>query len=71
MEHELNMDESYRNVDYIDEWGMAYVWNGKYGAEYNYCIEGTENLCAIYFMCEDDKGEWHTDSDRYVHYEID
>jgi len=19
----------------------------------------------------DDKGEWHTDSDRYIHYEID
>lgn len=71
MKYEVNMNKTYKDINPVDEWGCAYIWNGKIGAEYNYCIEGNENMCAIYFMYEDNKGEWHTDSNRYVHYEID
>lgn len=71
MEYEINMDESYKGIDPIDEWGCAYVWDKNIGAEYNYCVEGNENMCAIYFMSEDTKENWQTDSNRFVHYEID
>lgn len=27
MEYEINMDESYKGIDPIDEWGCAYVWD--------------------------------------------
>lgn len=71
-EFELNMDDSYKNYETIDEWGMAVVWAGYYGAEYNFCLEDGDNYSAIYFMEYDEEtGNWETDSNCFKHYEID
>ena len=76
-EYEINMDESYVDIEDIDEWGCAQVWDdeNKIGAEYNYCIDNSTNeminCCAIYWMYEDDEENWHTDGSDYQHYEID
>ncbi len=71
-EFELNMDDSYKNYEIIDEWGMAVVWAGYYGAEYNFCIEKGNNYSAIYFMEYNDETDyWETEYDCFEHYEID
>ena len=71
-EFELNMDDSYKNYETIDEWGMAVVWAGYYRAEYNFCLEDGDNYSAIYFMEYDEEtGNWETDSNCFKHYEID
>lgn len=68
MEFELNMDKTYKNLDSIDEWGCAYIFDNdnNCGVEYNFCIDGNENSCAIYYF-----EDINTDYDRYIHYEID
>lgn len=71
-EFELNMDDSYKNCENIDEWGMAVVWAGYYGAEYNLCLEDGDNYSAIYFMEYNDETDyWETEYDCFKHYEID
>ena len=40
----LNMDDSYKKYNDIDEWGMAVIDFGIYGAEYNFCVEEGDNL---------------------------
>ena len=71
-EFELNMDDSYKNCENIDEWGMALVWAGYYGAEYNLCLEDGDNYSAIYFMeYNEETNNWETDSNCFKHYEID
>lgn len=71
-EFELNMDESYKDYESIDEWGMAMVWAGNYGAEYNFCLQDGDNYSAIYFMEYDDETDyWDTDCSCFEHYEID
>ncbi len=71
-EFELNMDDSYKNCETIDEWGMAMVWAGDYGAEYNLCLQDGDNYSAIYFMKYDDETDyWDTDCSCFEHYEID
>lgn len=71
-EFELNMDDSYKNCENIDEWGMAVVWAGYYGAEYNLCLEDGDNYSAIYFMeYNDETDNWETEYDCFKHYEID
>ena len=54
-EFELNMDDSYKNCETIDEWGMATIWAEDYGAEYNLCLQNGDNYSAIYFMEYDDE----------------
>lgn len=68
---ELNMDDSYKQYTDIDEWGMAVVWAGYYGAEYNFCIEEGDNYSAIYYMEYNEKTDyWDTDYNCFEHYEI-
>lgn len=70
-EFECNIGESYKDKE-TDEWGCASVWIGDMGVEYNFCIDGGENYCAIYKMEFDHKtGYAETDYDVYEHYEID
>ena len=71
-EFECNMSEGYKDSQ-IDEWGCAEVWFKDIGVEYNFCIDGETNSCAIY-KTEIDPEEFHyvvTDYDTYIHYEID
>lgn len=71
-EFELNMDDSYKNYETIDEWEMATVWVEDYGAEYNLCLQNGDNYSAIYFMEHNDETDyWDTDSSCFEHYEID
>lgn len=71
-EFELNMNDSYKQYTDIDEWKMAIVRIGYYGAEYNLCLQNGDNYSAIYFMKYNDKTDyWDTDSNDYLHYEID
>jgi len=68
---ELNMDDSYKQYTDIDEWGMAVIDFGTYGAEYNFCIEEGNNCSAIYFMeFNSNTGYWDTDYNYFEHYEI-
>lgn len=68
---ELNMDDSYKQYTDIDEWGMAVIDFGTYGAEYNFCIEEGDNYSAIYYMEYNEKtGYWDTDYNCFEHYEI-
>ena len=72
IDYKINMDESYKNYSDIDEWEMAVVWVGRYGAEYNFCLENGDNYSAIYFMKYNDETDyWDTDHDCFKHYEID
>lgn len=64
--------EKYNNKENIDEWGYALITiNGKYGAEYNLCIEDGKNYSGIYFQECDEKGIWETDFCNSKHYEVD
>lgn len=68
---ELNMDDSYKQYTDIDEWGMAVIDFGTYGAEYNFCIEEGDNYSAIYYMeYNEETGYWDTDYNYFEHYEI-
>ena len=67
---EVNIDDSYKEMEVADEWGVAYVWAGKFGAEYNYCTDGENNYSAIYMMEMANDGQWYTITDNYKHYEI-
>lgn len=70
-EFELNMDEFYRDIDIIDEWGSAFLYgeNGN-GVEYNFCRDGFDDCSAIYYF-KQDEDYLSTNYDEYVHYEID
>ena len=76
--YEINMTRS----DYVtasgalvwtDEWGCVYCWgsDNKSGVEYNYCHENGEDYSAFYKMYPDDEGFLHTDSSKFIPYEID
>ncbi len=67
---EINMSEEFKDLSCCDEWGCAYFWSHKLGAEYNYCIDGDDDYSAIYLMyIEDDLCS--TDHNCYVPYHID
>lgn len=71
-EFECNMSDEFKTYDCHDEWGCAFVWVGDIGVEYNFCIDSKENCCAIYkTFINDETGYMETDSDKFVHYEID
>lgn len=71
LEFELNMDDGYKQYTDIDEWGMAVIDFGTYGAEYNFCIEEGNNYSAIYYMeYNEETGYWNTDYNCFEHYEI-
>ena len=77
-QYEMNLKEDIANEDDVDIWGDIQVYTldkGKnlgIGAEYNYCIDDGEDNSAIYMMYEDkETGDWDTDTDDYIHYEID
>lgn len=68
----LNMDDSYKKYNDIDEWGMAVIDFEIYGAEYNFCVEEGDNYSAIYYMEYNEETDcWETDSNCFKHYEID
>lgn len=70
-EFECNMNEEYKDIQ-IDEWGCAFVWLDDIGVEYNFCIDGDTNSCAIYKTeINADTTYMETDYDKYIHYEID
>ena len=70
---ECNLSEGYKDLACCDEWGSATLWlNDKQGVEYNFCIDGNCNLCAIYKMYYDEETDTEgTDSSTFEHYEID
>ena len=70
---ELNMSEDYKSYENCDEWGCAYAWIGEdRGVEYNFCIDGSTNSCAIYKTEVNEKtGLMETDYSICTHYEID
>lgn len=70
---ECNMSDKYKAYTSIDEWGSATLWiNDKQGVEYNFCIDGECNSCAIYKMYHDEETDAErTDYSVYEHYEID
>ena len=70
-EFELNMDESYADIENIDEWGSAFLQgeNGG-GVEYNFCKDSNDDCSAIYYF-EQDEEYLSTNYDEDVHYEID
>lgn len=63
------------NGDVWDEWGCAEISLGDIGAEYNFCIDKStseiENASAIYPTYINKDGYLATNTDNYVHYEID
>ena len=73
-EFELNMDDSYRDYKYIDEWGCALIWFEEYGygAEYNFCLDGEIDSSAIYLVeYNDETDDWEDKTYWFEHYEID
>ena len=55
-EFECNLSEEYKDNTCCDEWGSATLWlNDKQGVEYNFCIDGECNSCAIYKMYYDEE----------------
>ena len=74
-EFECNMDaEECKQKQYgsCDDWCAALMWaNDGVGAEYNFCYQNGENYCAIYPMILSEYGDWDTDTQKYLHYEID
>ena len=69
----LNLSEDYKDLTCCDEWGSATLWlNDKQGVEYNFCIDGECNSCAIYKMYYDEETDTEgTDYSTFEHYEID
>lgn len=72
-EFECNVSKEYKDCGSCDEWGCAFVWLGDdIGVEYNFCIDGEYNCCAIYKMeVNSETGYMETDYDEFIHYEID
>lgn len=72
-EFQCNMSEKFKDYGSYDEWGSAYVWLGEdIGVEYNFCIQGEDNYCAIYKMELNEETDYmETDTSTYIHYEID
>lgn len=55
----------------FDEWGIAELWRGNKGVEYNYCIDDGENCSAIYKTEINEKtGYRETDYNSFIHYEV-
>lgn len=67
------LSEEYKKYTDYDEWGVATLWlNDKQGVEYNFCMDGGHNSCAIYKMYYDEEtGTESTDYSVFEHYEID
>lgn len=71
-EFECNMSDEYKNRVHCDEWGCASIFYGDVGVEYNFCIDGEINCCAIYKMETNEESDYmETDYNTYIHYEID
>ncbi len=72
MNFELNITEKYKDETFIDEWGSAILtFEGNYGTEYNFCIDGG-NCSAIYYFSQGKEDEYpQLRYDQYEHYEID
>lgn len=68
-----NLSGDYKDLTCCDEWGAATLWlNDKQGVEYNFCIDGDCNSCAIYKMYYDEETDTEgTDYSTFEHYEID
>ena len=69
MEFKLNINDTYKNFNNIDEWGCAFVFDENDGVEYNYCRDNNEDYSAIYYFASDEY--LSTNYDEFVHYEID
>ena len=61
-----------KTLENADEWGVAELWFGNKGVEYNYCIDDGENCSAIYKTEINEKnGYRETDYSSFIHYEVD
>ena len=70
----LNMNDSYKYETSIDEWGCASLalLGSDYGCEYNYCIDGDDDLSAIYLYRYNPKyDDYETDTSCYRAYSIE
>lgn len=79
-DYEINIVEEkfkcYQNHDkkyyHRDVWDCATLWiNDHQGVEYNFCIDGTLNLSAIYKMYGYENHLVITDYETFEHYKID
>ena len=69
-EFECNISDEYKDKE-TDEWGCAFVWLDNIGVEYNFCIDGGINSCAIYKMKLNEETDYmEIDYDTFIHYEI-
>ena len=72
MKFELNINDEYKNINNIDEWGCAFVFHDGNGVEYNYCRENNEDYSAIYYFTYDEiNGHINTNYNAFVRYKID
>lgn len=74
--YEINMDESYADAKNIDEWEVAFLWfDDNCGVEYNFCIDNSTNeninCSAIYKFDTNEDGYIETDTNKFIHYEVD
>ena len=70
---DCGITEEYKTYTNHDEWGCATLWlNDEQGVEYNFCMDGGLNSCAIYKMeSNKESGNIETDYSVCEHYEID
>ena len=65
--YEINMDESYAEMQSIDDMDAAYLCDGNQcGCVYEYCYDGVSEMSTIY---KSEYGE--IDTNTYTFYEID
>lgn len=66
----INPDD-YIHKDTYDDWGVAFLDNGKWGVEYNICKDNGKKQSAWYCTEIGDDGIIDTDTCIWTKYEID
>lgn len=71
MDYEININNEYKDIETIDEWGCAYLVDdiNDDGVEYNYCKEDGTDYSAIYYNRYNKY--MYTYYNTFIHYEID
>lgn len=75
-EFDLQINDSYKDIEDIEEWGCAFLWlDDNRGVEYNFCIDNSTNehinCSAIYPAYVNSEGYMENDTSWWIHYEID
>ena len=64
---EVNMDDTYADKTWADDWDAAYLCDGNQkGVTYNFCYDGVGEMSAMYKTEDGD-----IDETTYKHYEVD